>query len=92
MGLTIRRSVGEIVGSALCFATVLGSLVAIDERVRDHFSMVFSQASAGRGWISSGRDMADVLTQALHDQSIAHAPMLIFALVAVVLVIFMLRT
>lgn len=94
MGLTIRRSVGEAVGSACCFVAVLTALVAIDERVRGRMSLLFSDAAgdAAGSWGDRASQFADVLVQAARDQSIAHAPLVLFTMVAVVLVIFMLRT
>jgi hypothetical protein len=92
MGLPVRRTFGEALGSAFCFVAVLTALVAIDERVRDRMSLMFSDASVGHGWSARASEIMDVVVQAAHDQSIAHAPMLIFTMVAVVLVLFMLRT
>jgi hypothetical protein len=73
---------------------VLTALVAIDNRVRDRMSLVFSEAASGHAssWVDRIGQVTDVLVQAAQDQSIAHAPMLVFTMVAVVLVIFMLRT
>jgi hypothetical protein len=73
---------------------VLTALVAIDERVRYRMSLLFAEASNDRlgSWAERASALADVIAQAARDQSIAHAPLVIFSLVAVVLVIFMLRT
>lgn len=94
MAITARRGVGEAVGSAFCFLAVIAALVAIDERVRDRMSLLFAEAATDRvgSWGHRASSLADVIVQAARDQSIAHAPLVIFAMVAVVLVIFMLRT
>lgn len=94
MGLTVRRTLGEAVGSAFCFVAVLVALVSIDDRVRDRMALLFSGSAATQVSSFGHRlnQVADALAQAVADQSIAHAPMLIFTMVAVVLVIFMLRT
>jgi hypothetical protein len=69
-------------------------LIAFDDRVRDEVSKRFiahpsvELASATR----QVRDLTTVIVNAARDQSIGHAPMLIFTLAAAVLVLFMLRT
>ena len=81
-------------GSAFCFVAVITALVAIDERVRDRVSLLFADAATDRvgPWAHRAGSLVEVLVQAARDQSIEHAPLVIFAAVAVVLVIFMLRT
>jgi len=69
-------------------------LIAADDRVHDLFShRVVARpsvelASAGRQL----RDLTSVIAGAARDQSLGHAPLLIFTLAAAVLVLFMLRT
>jgi hypothetical protein len=94
MGFPVRRSIGEAIGSAACFVAVLTALVMIDERVRTRMTLMFSGNPSGQlnSWSERANLMVDALAQAARDQSIAHAPMLMFTLVAIVLVIFMLRT
>jgi hypothetical protein len=90
----MRKAFGEAVLSVGTIAVVLLILVGMDDHVRMEFNARFMQnpsqqlESAGH----SARALSAVIAQAAHDQSIAHAPMLIFALVATVLVLFMLRT
>lgn len=73
---------------------ILLVLVAVDDRVRDQVAMRavahprVEIASAGQ----QAQNLTTVLLDAARDQSLAHAPMLIFALVAIVLTLFMLRT
>lgn len=68
-------------------------LVAFDDGVRDHLSRRVAHpsvelASVGR----QVRDLTTVIASAARDQSLGHAPLLIFTLAAAVLVLFMLRT
>ena len=74
-------------------ALVVG-LAAIDDRVREQIAHAFSSkgpsemATAGT-WLL---DLVLIAVQAVRDQSIEHAPLVIFGLAALVLVLFMLRT
>ena len=80
--------------SAGTVAILLLVLVAADDRVRDQVSQRLSArptvelASASR----QVRDLTTVIVEAARDQSLGHAPLLIFTLAAAVLVLFMLRT
>ena len=68
-------------------------LVAVDDRVREQLSLRFSNPSmeiANAGY--QVRNLTNVIAEAARHQSIEHAPLLIFALAATVLVLFMLRT
>jgi hypothetical protein len=91
MGSQLPRGLGEAVGSLICFTVLLGTLIAIDDRVRDRVTFELSGATLN-SWGGQARSVTNVLIEAAHDQSIQHAPLLIFSLVAVVLVVFMLRT
>ena len=90
----MRRAFGEALMSAGTVVMLLLILVAVDDRVRNEISLrVMSHPTAGL--VAAGqqaRDLTTVLAQAARDQSLAHAPLLIFALAATVLVLFMLRT
>ena len=89
----MRRAFGEALMSAGTVAVLLLALVAVDSRVRDEISRRVSRPSvelAGAG--QQVRDLASVIAGAARDQSIEHAPLLIFALAATVLVLLMLRT
>jgi hypothetical protein len=69
-------------------------LIAFDDRVREFVSRrVVAHPSAEL--TSVGRQISDfvnVIAQAARTQGLGHAPMLIFALAAAILVLFMLRT
>ena len=90
----VRRVVGEALMSAGTVAVLLIALVAFDDRVRERISQAFMArpslelASAGH----QVRNLTSVIVDAARDQSLQHAPLLIFALAAGVLVVFMLRT
>jgi hypothetical protein len=90
----MRRAFREALMSAGTVAVVLLVLVGIDDRVRSELSLRLMAhpteelASAGQ----HATHITTVIAQAARQQSLAHAPMLIFALAATVLVLFMLRT
>ena len=75
-------------------AILLLALIAFDDRVRDHVTRrIVAHPSAELS--SVGRQVSDftsVIAIAARDQSIGHAPLLIFTLATAVLVLFMLRT
>ncbi len=81
-------------GSAAGFATVLAVLVMLDQRVAHKLSQVFTRGSSGEiGSIAMwAGELGAALVAALKDQSIDHAPMLVFTAVALLLVGFMVRT
>jgi hypothetical protein len=84
----------DYAGSAAGFLTVLGILVMMDQRVALKISQFVSRGPAGdvgslAKWAS---ELGSALMAALKDQSIDHAPMLVFTAVAVLLVGFMVRT
>jgi hypothetical protein len=84
----------DLAGSAAGFIAVLGALVVIDGRVTHHVRNLFARDASGE--ISAVGDRVQALGQAIllaaRDQSIDHAPMLVFTAAAVVLVFFMVRT
>jgi hypothetical protein len=81
-------------GSAAGFAAVLGVLVALDPRVAHRFTSMAAGSPAGefRGVADQATTLGSALLGALKDQSMDHAPLLVFTAVAVLLVGFMLRT
>jgi hypothetical protein len=90
----MRRFLSESVGTFVCFAAVLGALVLVDQHVRDQASLLISDAtsSSAAAWEVRAEALGSAIMQAARDQSLGHAPLLIFSVVAAVLVIFMLRT
>ena len=80
--------------SAGTVAILLLVLIAFDDGVRDFISRrVVAHPSVELASVSRQvRDLTIVIAGAARDQSLGHAPLLIFALAAAVLVLFMLRT
>ena len=75
--------------------TLVIALVMLDDRVRDQISGVLDPKHPGAALTSlSGRvsEVLAIMAMAAREQSIEHAPLVIFALAATVLVLFMLRT
>jgi hypothetical protein len=89
----MRRVLGDALISAGTVLVLLVVLVSIDERVRDRVSALATPSRSGI--VSVGTQVSDV-SRAVFDaaryQSVEHAPMMIFAVAATVLVLFMLRT
>jgi len=85
------RGMGEAIASLLCFIGILGALVALDDRVRDRLSFEMSSERLA-SWGDRAGSVANLIAEVARDQSIEHAPLLVFSVVAVVLVLFMLRT
>jgi hypothetical protein len=80
------------VGGLLALAI---GLAAIDDRVRDQFARVFTTRGPTAEITTAGsrlNDIALIAAQAVRDQSIDHAPLVIFALAAAILVLLMTRT
>jgi hypothetical protein len=90
----MHRVLREGLMSAATVVILLMVLIGADDRVRDRLSLRLvthpsvELASVSRQVI----DIANVISQAAREQSIGHAPLLIFTLAAAVLVLFMLRT
>lgn len=91
----MRRAFGDALVSMGALGAVLAALVAVDGRVREQLSLRFSGSSASSELenVGSGaRELVGVVVQVAKDQSLDHAPLMIFVLAASVLVLFMLRT
>ena len=89
-----RRLSGGLAAAGSLAALVLG-MAAMDERVREAARRVVSGEGASPEMVSSAHRLQEavfVAIDAVRDQSIDHAPLTIFALVATVLLLFMLRT
>jgi len=86
-----RRVLGDAVISFCALLALLLMLVAIDPRVR----VQVASAWGGSTSTSVSKDMREISTvvlSAIQDRGIDNAPLMIFALAATVLVLFMLRT
>jgi hypothetical protein len=79
--------------AAVC--SLIAILAALDTRVRDQ---ILGRVGAGQPAVqianaeSTVRNLASIVFSAARDQSIEHAPLVIFVLLATVLLLFMLRT
>ncbi len=94
MRILTRPGIGETLVSIACLVAVLTLLVAVDVRVREHFSLLFSEVtSEGVGtWGDRLVAFGGAVFDAARDRSVEEAPLLIFAGVGIVLLLFMLRT
>jgi hypothetical protein len=91
----MRRAFGDALISIGALAVLLLTLVAVDDRVREQVSYRFEGHTASGELADAGafaKELATVVFDVAREQSISHAPMMIFVVVATVLVLFMLRT
>jgi hypothetical protein len=91
----MRRVFGDTITSIGAMLLVLVTLVLFDDRVRERAGMLFGGGHPTAQLASVGeraRDLALGILQVARDQSLDHASLMIFTLVAMVLVLFMLRT
>ena len=92
---TLRMRARDWLGSLGGFLIVFGALVAVDDRVASNVrGMMFGHTAAGEVSAVSDRFSAlgHAIVMAARDQSLDHAPMLVFTAAAIVLVFFMVRT
>jgi hypothetical protein len=95
-GTTMRRPsmFGGVTAMAGIVALIVG-LAVIDERVRMQFSLIFSGRPPTGEIASLGHQVEDlfrVLWQGIADQSVENAPLVVFSVAALVLVVWMTRT
>jgi hypothetical protein len=91
----VGRIFNERLLSAAALVALLLALVALDDRVRDVFSVSLSGGQVSANFGTAGvvaRQVPSAVMVFARDHSLAQAPLLIFALGAGVLVFFMLRT
>jgi hypothetical protein len=91
----MRRVISDALISLGALLLLLVALVSIDERVRARVEGLVttppsSSEIAGVGAVYG--NVSTLMYKAARDQSVEHAPMVIFAVAATVLVLFMLRT
>jgi hypothetical protein len=90
----MRRVMSDAMMTAGSALALIAGLVVIDANVREQIALRLSShpaaalAATGNGM----RDLTSVMLVAAREQTLAHAPLAIFTLAAVVLVLFMLRT
>jgi hypothetical protein len=90
---SVVRGFREGIGSAISVAIVLTVLVSTDPRVKARVTdLVGDPVEGGRAIGARTGELAQALWLALRDQSLENAPLLLFVVVGVALVLFMLRT
>ena len=89
------RRARSVLGAAAGLFVLAGGLAVIDERVRFSF-MRMIEGGPPTGDVSAAanslEDLSMLVLNAIRDQSIEHAPLTLFAIGALVLVLFMTRT
>jgi len=93
--MSLRRAISDAMLTAGGVLSVVVALVVIDPRVRHEMALQMTVARPSVEMASAGvrvRDLATVVARAAHTQSLAHAPLVIFAFAGIVLFVFMLRT
>ena len=91
----MQRVISDAMFTAGSAMALVLALVLFDERVREQLGTAMDPHHPGAALAGmSGRisEVATILAVAVRDMSLAHAPLMIFALAAGVLTIFMLRT
>jgi hypothetical protein len=93
--MNMRRRISGGVTTAAGLVVLVVGLAAIDSRVRDHLgSLLDGNRPSGElaNVAERVQDLGLILLTAVRDQSIQHAPLTIFALGGLLLLVFMLRT
>jgi hypothetical protein len=91
----MRRALNDAAISGLALVVLLLALVSVDDRVRGRVGAILGMRPNSAELVGAGKEVSGVVAvvfDAVKDQSVAHAPLVIFAMVAMVLVLFMLRT
>lgn len=91
----IRRPFAGALTTVGGLCALLIGLAAIDQRVRDQIARAFTSRPPTEEFATLGsqlNNLALIAAQAVRDQSIDHAPLVIFALAAAILVLLMTRT
>jgi hypothetical protein len=87
----IRHLGSDALASVGVLAFVLTVLVSVDERVREQAELLFSPGGVGSVGVQLGQ-VGSALVEAAKTQSIEHAPMMTFIVVATVLLLGMMRS
>jgi hypothetical protein len=93
VSLVRKRAIGDVMMSVGTLAVLIAILTAYDDRMREQVMRVQGDPSAHMA--SAGatiRSISAVVFTAAKNQSIEHAPLVIFVLLATILLLFMLRT
>lgn len=88
----MKLGVRQAIVSPAVFGVILLLLVSVDNRVKERFSSLLYGGDGIAPWSDRLADLGDALMSAVRTQSIENAPLLVFATVGVVLVLFMVRS
>jgi hypothetical protein len=91
----MRRVISDGLISFGALLLLLLALVSIDDRVRQRVTDLLHTPPSSADVVGAGArigQISNVVFKAARDQSVEHAPMVIFGVAATVLVLFMLRT
>ena len=90
----MRRLFSDAVISGIVLLLLVSGLVLVDPRVREHVVKFIGKSgpSAAAGVTTQFADVTSAIVIAARDQSIDHAPMMIFVVVATVLFLAMFRS
>ena len=91
----MRRAFSDTLISVMALGALVLILASLDDRVREQISMRMASGQAAAQMAGAGATVSSltgVVVDAVRDQSIEHAPLVIFVLAAGVLMLFMLRT
>lgn len=91
----MRRALGDAVISLTGLIVLLLILASVDQRVREYATNLIGGAASTSALAGTGKDIGGLIAvvyDAVKYQSVAHAPLVLFAIVATVLVLFMVRT
>lgn len=89
--MVMRLGIKQKFLSAAVFAGILFALASVDDRVQDRFRSLLNGGELA-SWNSRLMDLLDAGAGAARSQSIENAPLVVFAAVGAVLVLFMFRT
>jgi hypothetical protein len=91
----MQRVIKDALISVGAVGLLIVGLVSIDDRVRERVTEILRKPPGSAEITGTGAQVAqvsNVIYKAARDQSVEHAPMVIFSVAGAVLVLFMLRT
>lgn len=90
----MRRLVNDALISTGAVMLLLTALAVVDDRVRDYVISAARGATPGNAADAGTRlgDLGSILLATARDQSLAYAPLTIFAIVGAILLVLMVRT
>ena len=91
----MQRVIKDALISMGALVLLIVALVSIDDRLRERVTDILRRPPSSAEIAGTGAQVAQVSTvvfKAVRNQSVEHAPMVVFVVAATVLVLFMLRT